>query len=197
MKNSLSILILILAGLCSAAAQASSGSSTQLALGQTDSGSDLASAPAPIDPGKKADIERLLDLTGFKTIVTGTIDSAMQTIRPLLVSSLPPGEYREKLIDLFVDKFHSQADAQQVLELVVPIYDKHFSDEEIRGLIKFYETPLGQKAVSVLPQVSNEAREAGKTWGGKVGRDSMQEVLAEHPDIAEALKTASTAPQPR
>jgi uncharacterized protein len=196
MKNSILILVLVLGGLGSAAAQTSSGSPARLAHGQTDSGADLASAAARIDPAKRADIERLLELTGIKAIVASTMDSTMKSLRPLLISSLPPGEYREKLIDLFVDKFHSQADAQQVLELVVPIYDKHFSDEEIRGLIKFYETPLGQKSVSVLPQVSNEAREAGKTWGGNLGRQCMQEVLAEHPDIAEALKTASLA-QPR
>jgi uncharacterized protein len=196
MKNSILILILVLGGLGSAGAQTSSGSSAQFAHGQADSGADLGSAAARIDPGKKADIERLLELTGIKTIVASTMDSTMKGLRPLLVSSLPPGEYREKLIDLFVDKFHSQADPQQVVELVMPIYDKYFSDEEIRGLIKFYETPLGQKAVSLLPQVSNEAREAGKTWGGKLGRESMQEVLAEHPDLAEAL-TAASKSQPK
>lgn len=196
MKNSILILIVVLSGLGSAAAQTSPGTSAQLVHGQADAGADLASAATRIDPSKRADIERLLELTGIKAIVASTMDSTMKSLRPLLISSLPPGEYREKLIDLFVDKFHSQADAQQVLELVVPIYDKHFSDEEIRGLIKFYETPLGQKSVSVLPQVSNEAREAGKAWGGNLGRQCMQQVLAEHPDIAEALKTASLA-QPR
>jgi hypothetical protein len=44
--------------------------------------------------------------------------------------------------------------------------------------------------VSALPQVSNELREAGKSWGEKVGHLAMQEVLAEHPDMTEALKAA-------
>ena len=119
------------------------------------------------------------------------MDSMANTIRPLMTNSLPPGEYRERLVDLFFAKFQSLADAAQLLDSsVVPIYDKHFSDDEIRGLIKFYETPLGQKAVSALPQVSNELREAGKTWGEQVGRQAMLEVLAEHPDLAEALKAA-------
>ena len=119
------------------------------------------------------------------------MDSMANTIRPLMTNSLPPGEYRVRLVDLFFVKFQSLADAAQFLDSsAVPIYDKHFSDDEIRGLIKFYETPLGQKAVSALPQVSNELREAGKTWGEQVGRQAMLEVLAEHPDLAEALKAA-------
>ena len=119
------------------------------------------------------------------------MDSMANTIRPLMTNSLPPGEYRVRLVDLFFVKFQSLADAAQFLDSsAVPIYDKHFSDDEIRGLIKFYETPLGQKAVSALPQVSNELREEGKTWGEQVGRQAMLEVLAEHPDLAEALKAA-------
>ena len=39
------------------------------------------------------------------------------------------------------------------MNLLVPIYDKHWTDEDVKGLILFYETPLGQKMITVLPQV--------------------------------------------
>lgn len=146
---------------------------------------------AQIDPAKRADIQRLLDLVGTKTLMTASMDSMAKTIRPLVTNSLPPGEYREKLVDLFFVKFQSLADPTQFLQTsAVPIYDKHFSDEEIRSLIKFYETPLGQKAVSALPQISNELREAGRSWGEQVGHQAMQQVLAEHPELVEALQAA-------
>jgi hypothetical protein len=120
-----------------------------------------------------------------------SMDSMTSTIRPLVTNSLPAGEYREKLVDLFFARFRSLADPTQFLDsAAVSIYDKHFSDEEIRGLIKFYETPLGQKAVSALPQISSEVREAAKSWGETLGQKAMQEVLAEHPDLAEALRIA-------
>lgn len=120
-----------------------------------------------------------------------SMDSMANTIRPLVTNSLPPGEYREKLVDLFFAKFRSLADPTLFLgSAAVAIYDKHFSDEEIRGLIKFYETPLGQKAVAALPQISNEVREAAKSWGENLGQKAMQDVLAEHSDLAEALRTA-------
>ena len=148
-----------------------------------------------IDPAKEADIRRLLELTGASKIVKETMESMTTSIRPVLANSLPPGEYREKLIDLFFAKFQAKADITQLLELAIPAYDRYFSHEEIKGLIKFYETPLGQKSLSAMPQLMNEMRDAGRKWGEKLGRDSMQEVLAEHPEMEAALEAAGKAAQ--
>lgn len=190
MRNRISIFLLLLAAACTAAAQVTSAQRSQ-ALSQPTNRQSEAAQQSQIDPAKKADIQRLLELVGTKALMKASMDSMANTIRPLMTNSLPPGEYREKLVDLFFVKFQSLADAAHFLDSsAVPIYDKHFSDDEIRGLIKFYETPLGQKAVSALPQISNELREAGKAWGEQVGRQAMLEVLAEHPDLAEALKAA-------
>jgi hypothetical protein len=118
-----------------------------------------------------------------------------ESIKPLLANSLPPGEYREKLIDLFLTKFRTKADPQHLLELAIPVYDKHFSNEEIKSLLQFYRTPLGQKTIQVLPMVATEMQEEGKKWGEGLGRDSMQEVLAENPDLAKALEAAAKSTQ--
>lgn len=189
MRNRISLFLLVLAGVGAAAAQGTSESPSLQALRKQ--AAPQSEASAQIDPAKRADIQRLLDLVGTKTLMTASMDSMAKTIRPLVTNSLPPGEYREKLVDLFFVKFQSLADPTQFLQTsAVPIYDKHFSDEEIRGLIKFYETPLGQKAVSALPQISNELRDAGRSWGEQVGHQAMQQVLAEHPELLEALQAA-------
>jgi hypothetical protein len=198
MKIGISLLMLSFIGFSCAAAQSSSGApSLQPAAGQAGPFADGASAQQGIDPGKRADIQRLLEIAGTKNIMTSMMDSMTKSIRPLLVSSLPPGQYREKLVDLFFDRFQSKADPTQLLESAVPIYDKHFSHEEIKSLIKFYETPLGQKTISVLPQIATEMHDEGQKWGEQLGREAMQQVLAEHPDLAEALVAAKNAAQPK
>jgi uncharacterized protein len=154
-----------------------------------------ATAQPKIDPAKEADIRRLLDLSGAGRMAKETMEAMTTSIRPLLAKSLPPGEYREKLIDLFFAKFHAKADIAQLTDLAVPAYDKYFSHEEIKGLIKFYETPLGQKSLSATPLLMNEMRTAGQKWGEKLGRDCMQEVLAEHPEMEAALEAAGQAAQ--
>ena len=157
------------------------------------SGSNTASEAQPkIDPAKEADIRRLLDLAGTKTAMAQVMEGMEKNMRPMITSSLPPGDYREKLLDLFFERFqqHSKAQMQQLLDSAVPLYDKYFSDDDIKGLIRFYETPLGQRAISVLPKVSIEMQAEGMKLGEKMGRQSMTEVFLEHPELKQALADA-------
>jgi hypothetical protein len=147
-------------------------------------------AQAKMDPAKEADIRKLLELVGTKAIVSQTMDSMSKSIKPLLTNSLPPGDYREKLVDLFFAKFTGKADVDRLLDMAVPVYDRNFSHQEIRGLIEFYQTPLGQKAILTLPKVTAELQEQGRKWGEQVGKECMVEVLGEHPELAEALTAA-------
>ncbi len=116
-------------------------------------------------------------------------------IKPMLMTSMPPGEYREKLVDLFFQKFQSKLQVEQLLDLAVPIYDKYFSKDEIEGLIRFYQTPLGQKTLSVLPQTLVETQTASMKLGEKLGREAMVEVLDKHPDLKKALEEAAASPK--
>lgn len=151
------------------------------------------SARPKLTPEKEADIRKLLDLVDVSKLMSKTMDSMQANIRPMLLNAFPPGEYREKLIDLFFERFRTKADPKQMIDMAVDVYDKHFTDDEIKGLIKFYETPLGKKTVSALPELTAELQQKGGEWGQRVGRESMQEVLAEHPDLAEAMKAAAAA----
>jgi len=153
-------------------------------------------APAKIDPAKEADIRKLLDLVGTKALAAQSIEAMTKSIKPVLTNSLPPGDYREKLVDLFFAKFSSTTNLQHLLDLAVPIYDKHFSHQEIRSLIEFYQTPLGQKTISTLPVLMAELQDEGRKWGEALGRESMQEVLAEHPELLEAMTAAQKGSSP-
>src|ERR1700680_3907144 len=162
-------------------------------------GSTVASAgQSKIDPAKEADIRRLLDLAGTKTAITQIMEGMEKNIRPIVTNSLPPGDYRAKLVDLFFEKFqaHSKTEIPQLVDSAVPLYDKYFSREDIKGLIQFYETPLGQKALGVLPKLSMEMQGEGMKLGEKLGRQSMLEVLSEHPELQKALEEAQKGAQP-
>lgn len=143
-----------------------------------------------IDAAKEADIRKLLELTGATTSMELTMQNMEKNIKPVLANSLPPGDYRDKLVTLFFEKFHSKMDLQKLLDLAVPIYDKYYSDADLKGLIQFYQTPLGQKTVKALPSLMGELTEAGQQLGQEAGRVSMLEVLAEHPELEKAMEDA-------
>jgi hypothetical protein len=175
-----------------AAAQKPASAQTQSAAPAKDT--DVAK-PASIDPAKDAAIRRLFEVQGTRDSMKQVLAGMSGNVKPMLESSLPPGEYRTQLIDLFLQKFQSKLSVDRLIELAVPVYDKHFSLEDIEGLTKFYQTPLGKRAVSALPQVLLETQSAGMKLGEQVGRESMLEVLDEHPDLKKSLGDASAAPR--
>ena len=146
-----------------------------------------------VDPATEADIRQLMDLAGTKATVTRMMDNMEQSMRPLLLRAFPPGEYRERLVQLFFDKFHTKVNAEAVVDITIPIYAQNLTDDEVKQLIQFYHTPLGQKWISVQPKMQEELQPRARAWGEQMGREALMEVLQEHPELAEQLKDAAVA----
>jgi hypothetical protein len=72
-------------------------------------------------------------------------------------------------------------------------YDHHFTSEEIKQLIQFYQSPVGKKMADAGPQLTSEMMAQGQKLGQDLGRVSMLETLAEHPDLEKQLEEASQA----
>jgi hypothetical protein len=159
------------------------------------SGTDSATS-SKIDPAKEAAIRQLINMTGGTSVVNQVMDGMQKNMKPMMANMLPPGDYRDKLIDLFFERFRSKADVRELVDMAVRMYDKYLSEEEIKGLIQFYSTPLGQKTLTVLPKLMVELQGESMKWGQDLGRESMQEVLSEHPELRKALEDASQSAKP-
>ncbi len=46
---------------------------------------------------------------------------------------------------------------QMIEEISFPIYDKNYTESELRDIIAFYRTPTGQKTIALAPQLMMEA----------------------------------------
>jgi hypothetical protein len=154
-------------------------------------------APAKIDPAREADIRRLLELSGTQQMMLQTVSQMATTMKPLMTNALPPGDYREKLVDLFFAKFLSKDLTTGVLNLTVPLYAKYFSDAEIGELIAFYQSPVGRKLVSVNPQLLSDVQQGAMKLGQELGGQCMREVIAENPDLIKQADAAGKAPSPK
>ena len=79
----------------------------------------------------------------------------------------------------FWTKFMAKVDASELTELIVPIYAKYFTHDEVKQLLAFYQTPLGQKMIANQPAIMQESMEAGQKWGGQLGARVARELEAE------------------
>lgn len=133
-----------------------------------------ASSGAPASPStsdkdqlvKRAEIRRLIELTGAAKV---SVDVMRQMIAPIRASF--PNVPEE-----FWDDFLKQVNAEDLIDLVVPVYDKYYSLQDIHDLIAFYQSPVGQKTVKVLPQLSAETISAGQEWGRGLADQIMKKL---------------------
>lgn len=70
----------------------------------------------------------------------------------------------------FWDDFMKEVRPEDLVNMVVPVYDRNFTAEEIEGMIAFYSSPVGQKVIAKLPVVMQESMQLGQTWGQELGK---------------------------
>ena len=64
-------------------------------------------------------------------------------------------------------------------QMFYPIYDKFFTETELKDLVTFYKSPTGQKSIGVMPQLMQAAMQrSSQALNGKV-TDLVTEVLEE------------------
>jgi hypothetical protein len=61
-------------------------------------------------------------------------------------------------------------------ERIVRTYSRHFSHEEVRGLLAFYQTPLGSKMIREMPLVLQESIADGQEWAQEIAPILIQRI---------------------
>jgi hypothetical protein len=160
-----------------------------------------------IDPVKQADIRSLMELVGARDTVQEATTKGTEEIRESLVATVPDNQRGQQFVNSFVADYRKKFSADDVTEHMVAIYDKHFTAEEIKGLLQFYGSPLGQKMAAEMPKIAAETQAANRTEGTRVAREVLQDLQNEFPTIGaqgglrptglreQARQQASTQPE--
>lgn len=64
-------------------------------------------------------------------------------------------------------------------QIFFPIYDKHFTEPELKDLVAFYKSPTGQKAIQVMPDLMKESVEKSTELMNPKMVQLLNEVLEE------------------
>jgi TonB family protein len=148
--------------------------SVVFALG-ADAPSATSSDDKPIDPQLKADILHLLQtMKGLEAAEAG-IRSTFESLRPQLEAALPRTPNREKVIDAYEEKLVALVRQPEFQDGIVAIYAKHLSDDDIKAIDQFYQTPAGQHFVTQLPIIVNESSALGQ----QAATDGIPRILGE------------------
>ena len=125
-----------------------------------------------IAPAKRADIEKLMRITGppdvTKQMSNFFIRQMSQTIKASR-PDLPAKTYRilgEEINKVIEEQMTAKGG---FLDMVIPIYAKHFNHKDIKGLLRFYQTDLGEKTIKIWPLILQESMSLAQDWSKSLG----------------------------
>ena len=137
-----------------------------------------------VDPQKAARIRELMEVTGARNLGRQLIDAGMEQFRGSVQESQPNNPRAKQFVDAFVARFQKHFDPDSLNEQMIPIYDKYLTAEDLKGLLDYYRSPLGQRMLKVMSEVTRESQAAGFALGQKAAQQTMEEVKADFPEFA-------------
>jgi hypothetical protein len=123
------------------------------------------SAAASSQQPSEEQVRQLMDVVGVGKMLSQMNTQAVT----MMQQSLPciPASYWQNYLDA--------NRTQQFIGRLVPVYQHHFTADEIEGMLKFYRSPLGQKVINEMPATMAEANQAGQQWS----KERSDQMIAE------------------
>jgi len=143
-----------------------------------------------IDAAKEADIRSLLELVGARDSVQDSMTRAAEQYREKLLETVPSNQQGQAFVNMVITGYEKKFDVDAVTEQLVTVYDKHYSEEEIKGLLQFYGSPLGQKVAAESPKIGRELQEATRVTSGKAAKEALQEAKQQYPGVGQNARLA-------
>jgi hypothetical protein len=123
----------------------------------------LAASPAAAEtnPEKIKNIKKLLVISGIQEQLSYMKEGVLNSYSQMIAAAYP------KVPDAFWTDFNrlvGEKDMKALIEQVIPVYDKHMTNDVIVKLIEMFETPFWKEWREKMPIISREAGIAGQKW---------------------------------
>jgi len=121
---------------------------------------------AKVETAKITNIRKLLTLTGSGKLGVQVMQNMISNFKTKFTAVDPS----------FWDDFMKEVKPDDLVNLIVPVYDRNFTEEEIDGVVTFYRSPVGQKVLTKLPMIVQESMEVGRAWGEELSNKVIQKL---------------------
>jgi uncharacterized protein len=166
-------------------------------------GAQTQASPANASPSKE-EVMKFLEVTQTRSRIVQIFEGMAQQARLSAEQGLKdkvPDATPEQLAraDALADTLFKEFSPDEMIDAIVPIYQKHFSKSDLDGILAFYASPPGQKILKETPAIMSASMQAG----GEIGRRKMgainQKIETQITDMAreaQSKKEKEQKPQP-
>ncbi len=79
--------------------------------------------------------------------------------------------------DAQIAEVKKEFNVDQLVDLLVPVYQKQFTEEDVKAFLEFYQSPAGKKLVEKQPAIMQESMVIGQQWGMGIAQ-KIQAILS-------------------
>jgi hypothetical protein len=137
-----------------------------------------------IDPTKEAEVRSLMELVGARDAMQDFAAHGADQLRDNLLASVPKNDRGQQFVNAFITEYKNKFNPDEATAQLVAIYDQHFTQDEIRGLLQFYGSPLGQKFAAEMPKINLEMQASNRAFSTHVAKAVMQDLRKQYPGVA-------------
>ena len=117
---------------------------------------------------KKENIRKLIKISGNADSILTLSAIRYDNQVTLIIQRLRP-DLSKKIVKKLRQELRAEIkrnvqDPGGLLDYIISIYNSHFTHQEIRDWLLFYESPLGKKINSAMPSVMEESNFAYQQW---------------------------------
>jgi hypothetical protein len=151
-------------------------------------GNTSAAPSNSMDATKGTDIRSLMELVGARDLVQDGASNAIEQSREKLLVTVPNNDKGQAFVNAFAASYEKKFDVDRVTEQLVSVYDKHFTEDEIKGLLQFYGSPLGQKVAAEMPKIGREIQAATRAASNKAAKEALAELKLQNPEVGQSAR---------
>lgn len=146
----------------------------------------------PNAPASKEDVQRYLDAMHSHDMMKKTMEAMEKPMHQMVHDQFLkhkdklPADFEQKQIAM-LDNMYENMPLDQIMEAMVPVYQRHFTKGDIDSLIAFYSSPTGQKMIREMPAITAETMQQAMPLIEK-SVESVQEQFQQQ--LAQALKNS-------
>jgi len=137
---------------------------------------------------KAANIQRLMKIVGADKLQSTLMDQMMGMLKPMFSANGQADEKTRKMVTRFADIMTEEFRKSNFSSIAPELYDKYFTNDEIKGMIAFYQSPVGQKTIQVLPALTAESMSRGQKLGEQAGERAFTRLAEEYPELKKAMQ---------
>jgi len=116
-------------------------------------------------PATKEDIQKYLDVMHSRQMMGQMADTMLKSMRQLMHERYLKD--KDKLPPDFEDRVNKMMDQElksfpwdEMIDAMIPVYQKHLTKGDVDALLVFYSSPTGQKLLKDMPVMMGEAMQA-------------------------------------